>query len=875
MRYREFEPMNYYQVDGGGLGDFAYQPDPLQSSDELLKLVAQISPNPVAPSVAAPAPAAPVSIEELIASSSPSEFAGVQGTGGFPYGVSDTPGLHGLPEAQRIALNDAENQARIAQKAAIRQKMDELGATMFVSGMGYAPEGEFGGFTGAPVAAPVAPPEIPQAFNPRIIEDDFDMIRRLQEARETAPTALVPETPPVFKPEIIEDDFNILRRLQEARETAPATPDAPPAGLPQLISQDEGLRPRMPESEIAPAAPLSEARISDDTGLIPRAAAGLPALPAAQQTSAIDKMTQQILGQGTTSKWTGTGFGSAEANARGMAEQLAKYGLTDISQFGTKIVDVPESRIFVDDEFGGSEQVTPASQRRIYYNKATGQEIMPDYARAGDNIWSGTYAGQGSTGFGVDFDEEGNPYFYTQYGGSTSDWTNTVRPALQLLANTVGMVTPLAPYIAAANAANAAKKGDWKTAILSALPAAGQIAGSLGASAQTVSALQTANQAARVLNALDKGDLLGAALGGANLAGVSDIAGIDLKDVTKAVNIAKAIESGNPLAIMQAGAALAGGTGTAEKEPPDQGTGGDLGYYPGQGEEDSGDDYQDELLRQIGIDPKTTGEVATPTNQEILEAIGYTPVQSEPDLTPEEVQRILTQPVNEDIQPYKDEMDRYAEYLMRTQTDELGNVIEPTPPEYGVQDIPITPENFQSFDENLVKMLEEGRLPSQFVKNDDGTYTMTSDDGSTITIDKDGNVLDVLAAPEDTDFHQVIVDKRLRKDPLELITSDEDALVTPTPISIPKVVEEKPTPKKATPKTSGKVTGKTSAKQTPDLPALLALLSGQGQGPIPLVVPENRADIKLMEDIYGTSLSAPSTGKETNRANELARLLRS
>ena len=57
MRYREFEPMNYYQVDGDGLGDFAYQPDPLQSSDELLKLLAQISPNPVAPSVVAPAPA--------------------------------------------------------------------------------------------------------------------------------------------------------------------------------------------------------------------------------------------------------------------------------------------------------------------------------------------------------------------------------------------------------------------------------------------------------------------------------------------------------------------------------------------------------------------------------------------------------------------------------------------------------------------------------------------------------------------------------------------------------------------------------------------------------------------------------------------------
>jgi hypothetical protein len=868
MQYRAFEPMNYYQVDGDGLDDFAYQPGPLQSSNDLLNLLAQISPNPVGPSVAAPAPApaAPVSVEELIAFGSPSEFAGVQGTGGFPYGVSDTPGLHGLPEAQRIALNDAENQARIAQKAAIRQKMDELGANMFVSGMGYAPEGEFGGFTSAPVAPPVAPPQV---FSQ---PDDFNMLRRMQEFRETVPVA---------PPQQFSDDSGLIPKFSQFYDEV--APRVPPTGLPQLISQDEGLRPRMPESEITTAAPLSEARISDDAGLIPRVATrvakGLPALPAAQQTSAIDKMTQQILGQGTTSKWTGTGFGSAEANARGMAEQLAKYGLTDISQFGTKIVDVPERREVATggDESGGYEYevIHPAHQKRIFYNKATGQEINPDYSRSGGNIWSGTFAGKGSTGFGVEFDEAGNPYFYTQYGGSTSDWTQTVRPALQFLANTVGMVTPLAPYIAAANALNAAKKGDWEAAILSALPAAGQIAGSLGASAQTVSALQTANQAARVLNALDKGDLLGAALGGANLAGISNIAGIDLKDVTKAVNIAKAIESGNPLAIMQAGTALAGGTGTAEKEPPDQGTGGDLGYYPGQGEEDGGDDYQDELLRQIGIDPKTTGEVATPTNREILDSIGYTPVQSESELTPEEVRRILTQPVNEDIQPYKDEMDRYVEYLMRTQTDEVGNVIEPTSPEYNVQNIPITPENFQSFDENLVKMLEEGRLPSQFVKNDDGTYTMTSDDGSTITIDKDGNVLDVFAAPEDTDFHQVIVGERLRKDPLELITSDDDARIEPTPISIPKVVEEKPTPKKPTPKTSSKVTGKTSAKQTPDLSALLALLGGQGQGPIPLVVPENRADIELMEDIYGTSLSAPSTGNANERAEELARLLRS
>lgn len=51
-------------------------------------------------------------------------------------------------------------------------------------------------------------------------------------------------------------------------------------------------------------------------------------------TSSIDALTQQILGQNTTAKWTGEGYGGAEANARGMAKLLAGAGITDIRQFG-------------------------------------------------------------------------------------------------------------------------------------------------------------------------------------------------------------------------------------------------------------------------------------------------------------------------------------------------------------------------------------------------------------------------------------------------------------------------------------------------------------------------------------------------------------
>ena len=50
--------------------------------------------------------------------------------------------------------------------------------------------------------------------------------------------------------------------------------------------------------------------------------------------SNLDKLTKQILDQGTTSQWSGEGFGSAEANARDMARIMADAGITDIKQFG-------------------------------------------------------------------------------------------------------------------------------------------------------------------------------------------------------------------------------------------------------------------------------------------------------------------------------------------------------------------------------------------------------------------------------------------------------------------------------------------------------------------------------------------------------------
>jgi hypothetical protein len=38
---------------------------------------------------------------------------------------------------------------------------------------------------------------------------------------------------------------------------------------------------------------------------------------------------------------------------------------------------------------------------------------------------------------------------------------------------------------------------------------------------------------------------------------------------------------------------------------------------------------------------------------------------------------------------------------------------------------------------------------------------------------------------------------------------------------------------------------------------------------------DNSADVQLMEDIFGTTMSAPPAGDTATRARELARLLRS
>jgi hypothetical protein len=89
----------------------------------------------------------------------------------------------------------------------------------------------------------------------------------------------------------------------------------------------------------------------------------------------IDKLANQILSQGLTSQWKGTGHGSAEANARDMAKIMADTGITDIRQFGK--VPVYEDVVEIGKSFSGQIVRTGideyTGQTFSYISKPSGQ----------------------------------------------------------------------------------------------------------------------------------------------------------------------------------------------------------------------------------------------------------------------------------------------------------------------------------------------------------------------------------------------------------------------------------------------------------------------------------------------------------------------
>jgi hypothetical protein len=311
---------------------------------------------------------------------------------------------------------------------------------------------------------------------------------------------------------------------------------------------------------------------------------------------------KQILGQGLTGKWSGAGHGSAEANAEDMAKILADIGITDIKQFGKvdkyepieqigmtfngqpvrgsgsefyvmDAVDTgdgvdyvrrdlsPEEAQQVKPVYGvptGYDENTQPTYKTVdiknikekdgqlfgatgetFGNKLTGQEVPVTYGgRQGGNFFGGTYEGKGNTGYGVQFDAQGNPIFYTQ-GASSSD-LDKFAPLLTI----ASFVPGLAPFAQGINALVAAKQGN----VLGAIAGAAGLGNMAG-----IGGMADIANAAKYANVLKSGDPLAILMAGANAGGVSDVGGFDLKDISKTIGAVKALESGDPLAILRYG----------------------------------------------------------------------------------------------------------------------------------------------------------------------------------------------------------------------------------------------------------------------------------------------------------------------------------
>jgi hypothetical protein len=136
---------------------------------------------------------------------------------------------------------------------------------------------------------------------------------------------------------------------------------------------------------------------------------------APDKASIINNLVGQIKARSNTSQWSG-GYGADDAT-KDMARILAETGITDISQFGPITQQV--EKVVGYEEWGAPIYQTVTEQ--TYGNKVTGQAVPNTYTtRQTGEFFGGTYEGKGNTGYGVQFDAQGLPIFYTQ-GASSAD----------------------------------------------------------------------------------------------------------------------------------------------------------------------------------------------------------------------------------------------------------------------------------------------------------------------------------------------------------------------------------------------------------------------------------------------------------------------
>lgn len=447
-----------------------------------------------------------------------------------------------------------------------------------------------------------------------------------------------------------------------------------------------------------------------------------------------------------------------------MAFRLAETGTSSMYDLGQRQVER------TGEGYNGPETYMDTE----LYHKPTGAAV--DFKRS---------SGGTDLDYQLQFSPDGSPIMYTT--PKQSDWMQFRESTLRPMVNFAAPFIPGAgPWIAAANAAYAASKGDWEKALMSGLAAAVPLAGKFGASAQTASTLNNVRQAANVLKALEDKDLLGAAMSGAGLAGVTEAGGYSMKDINQAIGMVKALESEDPTAIIRAGA----------------------GYLP-------------------------KGGVSGPDSKDFI--AGYFEPGGEGYYDP-------GQPDDTGYKPTTD-FSVGADYSLAPKEDGLGFKVT-APPEVFNPDGSV---NYDLFDYDALSQLGMDMPKSPNLDDMGG--------GQGLRLPVEGGYI----------TEQGFIPEGYTPDlgdPNSFINKPAPSATTKPP-STPAKPGTPPKP----PTPGGGV----------DVNALMALLGG-GQQAAPTVVSsgqDNSADIELMQDIFGTTLSAPPAGDTVTQARELARLLRS
>ena len=209
----------------------------------------------------------------------------------------------------------------------------------------------------------------------------------------------------------------------------------------------------------------------------------------------VDKLSKQILAQNTTATWKGDV--KPETAARYMADDLAKSGITDISQVGKGDTGI--------------------------INTVTGEKLISGYGeRTKGNLWSGSYEGAGNTGFGVQFTETGKPIFYTE-GASSSTLKKDLLKAAVIAGAAFGLAGPeaLSGIFGSSTAATTALGAEAAATGLTLV----ELGGTAGAVGGTTGLLSGGAGATALGTGLTAGSSLSGLTAGSTLSGLTTGAG--------------------------------------------------------------------------------------------------------------------------------------------------------------------------------------------------------------------------------------------------------------------------------------------------------------------------------------------------------------